>query len=301
MARPLFVVGRNRSGTKWLSNTIANHPDVACVQRKGAGGILEADILSKAPQVFGPLSIDENYLGFLACFSQSNFFRATGLDRGDLYCPAARTYSAYFRYIMDRYAEKEGKPFWLQKASVRAFETLIREFPDARFIVIEREVVANIRSKMSVPNVLNPDRSNVLRALTAYWADHSDASRFSHRSNVMPVTYEQFRSDRENLLRRISDFTGLTFHKAMLEDRWPRNTSFATETARQQALTGRQERLIRWLSPLLKRVPNVLWGLVRLSRRRRGKSRFVRGSFALVRSEYGWPEKPEEEPDAATK
>ena len=31
-----------------------------------------------------------------------------------------------------------------------------------------------------------------------------------------------------------------------------------------------------------------------------GKSRFTRGSFALVRSEYGWPEKPEEEPDAPT-
>ncbi|MFW6008127.1 MAG: hypothetical protein ACOCP8_02575 [archaeon] len=41
----IFVIGKNRSGTKWLSNTVANHKDVFCVQRPGAGGILETNLI----------------------------------------------------------------------------------------------------------------------------------------------------------------------------------------------------------------------------------------------------------------
>ncbi|MCK4320989.1 sulfotransferase [candidate division WOR-3 bacterium] len=40
MASPIFVIGKNRSGTKWLSNVIANHKDVACIQHELFGGIL---------------------------------------------------------------------------------------------------------------------------------------------------------------------------------------------------------------------------------------------------------------------
>ena len=29
--RPIFVIGLNRSGTKWLSNELAKHPQIACV------------------------------------------------------------------------------------------------------------------------------------------------------------------------------------------------------------------------------------------------------------------------------
>ncbi len=38
---PIFIVGTNRSGTKWLSNILANHPDVAAVQTERTLGIVE--------------------------------------------------------------------------------------------------------------------------------------------------------------------------------------------------------------------------------------------------------------------
>lgn len=74
MASPIFVIGRNRSGTKWLSNIIASHHDVAAVQHEEHFGILEAtDVFLNMPILFGDLSIAENYMGFLDCFSQTDF------------------------------------------------------------------------------------------------------------------------------------------------------------------------------------------------------------------------------------
>ncbi|MBA7629902.1 hypothetical protein ES703_37409 [subsurface metagenome] len=50
MASPIFVIGKNRSGTKWLSNVIANHKDIACIQHELFGGILEANVISRMPK-----------------------------------------------------------------------------------------------------------------------------------------------------------------------------------------------------------------------------------------------------------
>jgi len=74
MARPIFVLGRNRSGTKWLTNLIANHPDVYCVQSESHGGVIETNLFDRADTSFGNPAIAENYIAFMAWFEQTDFF-----------------------------------------------------------------------------------------------------------------------------------------------------------------------------------------------------------------------------------
>ena len=57
--RPIFVIGKNRSGTKWLSNTISNHSKIACVRSHEFGGILETNVFFNMPNTFGDLAIKE--------------------------------------------------------------------------------------------------------------------------------------------------------------------------------------------------------------------------------------------------
>jgi len=55
MAKHIFVVGNNRSGTKWISNTILRSARVAGAQSEDHKGILETNVLFNAPRIFGPL------------------------------------------------------------------------------------------------------------------------------------------------------------------------------------------------------------------------------------------------------
>jgi len=85
MIKKIFVIGKNRSGTKWLSNTIANHQKIACIQRPGAGGILETNIINRMPNIFGTLKKDNNFIGFIECFSQTNYFKLLHVEKEELY------------------------------------------------------------------------------------------------------------------------------------------------------------------------------------------------------------------------
>src|SRR5690606_28021639 len=80
----IFVLGRNRSGTKWLTNQISNHPQVAAITATNTG-VLEANLFEHLPRMFGDLSINDHYYAFLAAFMKSSFFHRSGLPESCLY------------------------------------------------------------------------------------------------------------------------------------------------------------------------------------------------------------------------
>ncbi len=79
-ATPIFVIGRSRSGTKWLSNILLNHTAVAGVQSERKLGIAETDVFGAMQRVVGDLRRAENYVAFIAIWSQTDFFLASGAD-----------------------------------------------------------------------------------------------------------------------------------------------------------------------------------------------------------------------------
>ena len=286
--KPVFVIGKNRSGTKWLSNIIANHPDIACVQREGAGGIVETNIFSNFPALFGDLRYEENYFGMAVCFSQTNFFRLTGLNEGVLYENRKENYLDLFRYVMNLYSKRGKKTYWLQKAAVDDFENIYNFFPDARFIVVERDIVDNIRSTRGLAKLNDKPVPGIIREIAKWHLAQKTTRRYQAESNVMHVTFDQLKNDRQNLVKKVCDFLELTFHESMLIDTFKKNTSFQKGIKKEDMLSSFQIRIVRVLTPLFRVVPFfVLRGLGSLMSRKGTGQRLVAKSFSLLREDYG--------------
>jgi hypothetical protein len=297
MALPIFVIGKNRSGTKWLSNTIANHEDVACIQREGAGGILETNMFENMPRIFGSLSIEENNLGFLVCFSHTIFFILTGLDKKVLYSKRVNDYAAIFRLIMDLYAQKEGKKFWLQKSNSLQLAKLLRDYPDAKFIIIQRGIEDNIRSTFGLRVLENEPTVSVIRDMFSYFLHRKTEQRFQGKDNVMVVKYEEFKGDKKKILQEICAFLDIQYYDEMLVDRFRKNTSFGDRVSRDKALAKKDVLLIRFLSPFFEIIPwhfyHILRKIFLKIRGYRGIERkFIAKTFEIVKIEYGWDDQP---------
>jgi len=294
MAKPIFVIGKNRSGTKWLSNIIAQHPEVACVQGEDFTGILESNMFFQFPQAFGDLRQDENYCAMAACFSKTSYFKFTGLDEKVLFEKKIEDYHDFFRRIMDAYAEKEKRPYWLQKANPLVLPQLYTAFPDAQFVITNRGITDSIRSSIALAKRKGVKGTSIFSEMALYQLGEKIYDQYRRKPNVMFVTFEALRADRKMLTKRVCEFLHLDFHDRMLEDAFDRNTSFENGASRAKALSRIDERCIALLGPLFRRIP---LGLLKTSRLMFGRnrypdrSRFIPSTFLALRKQYRWLDK----------
>jgi len=143
MATPLFVVRKHRSGTTWLSNLLLDHEQIAGVQHRDHQGIHESAFFSHVHGRYGDLSVFSNFAEFASVFSQSDYCRLMEVSFGDIVQLYPSTYAGVFRTIMDRFAEKHGAHYWIEKSPMHT--SRIREigkgYPDAQFVGILRSPV----------------------------------------------------------------------------------------------------------------------------------------------------------------
>ncbi len=289
--KPVFVIGKNRSGTKWLSNIIGNHPDVAAVQGEDFTGILESNLFFQFPKVFGDLRDSENYCAMAACFSRTSFFQCTGLDERVLFAAKIDDYHEFFRHVMNAYAAKENKPHWLQKTNPLVLPQLHAAFPDAQFIITNRDITDSIRSSLALAKRNGTKGSSIFSEMALYHLGEKIYNQFRGKSNVMFVTFEDLKGNKEAATKRICEFLRLQFDARMLEDAYQKNTSFKNGSSRANALSRTEERCISLFGPLARRIP---LGLLKAFRRMFGRnrnpnrSRFISGSFLTLRKQYGW-------------
>jgi hypothetical protein len=99
----IIVIGMNRSGTKWISNLISNHPDVVSLQYERGGGILETNMFTNFPHSFGDLRFPDNYVGLIELWSKTDFFQCAGMDKDFFYSIEKRptNYFELFQILMN--------------------------------------------------------------------------------------------------------------------------------------------------------------------------------------------------------
>jgi hypothetical protein len=241
MTRAIFVVGRDRSGTKWLSNIIANHKDVACVQHEEHYGILEAtDILTNSKVLFGNLNIPENFIAFLECFSQTDFFSLTKLNKRIFYNFGPQNYLHIFKKMMDIYAENEKKKYWVQKIGIFEFKDLYDFFLEGKFIIIKRNIFDNLQSKIG-QRMLYSNSKNIkkyiFKNLVEHFIDNVQMNKYCKQRNVHIVKYEKLKSEKKAEIKKLSNFIQLEFDENMLVDNYPKNTSFRNGVFKKQIFT----------------------------------------------------------------
>ncbi len=301
MASPIFVLGRNRSGTKWLSNIIANHEDVAAVQHQEHFGILEAtDILNTMPVIFGDLSIPENYIGFLECFSQTDFFKLTELKKSYFYDNRQSDSFSFFHEMMDRYARKEGKAYWVQKSGMS--DSLYQHFNDAKFIIIIRDMTDNIRSTVALNMITGGKKykKNLLKLQLKYFTDMAQVEKIRKKDNVYVVKFEDLKTNPKLVTESICNFLGISFDESMLENRFKINTSYGNTISKKYSfdkgkIFSKFDLLkIKLNSILLNSLPSFVYSNLDSYYKRKSEKEILSPqhrkflSFKLKRQELGW-------------
>lgn len=222
---PVFVGGSPRSGTHAMGRLVAADPRYHLIA-------VEVRVHAFSRGIPGLLAGDVELDQFLRHCRGEWFRRGYNERRGlqkivapELLESALRCFEATFaddpweasrtlvRALLDPAAERAGKPSWVEVTgpNIQAAPTLLRLFPNARFINMVRDgraVVASIVSRVERTN--DPLRDEPVKALDR-WARRVRASDAAMRSlpvdKAIVMHLEDIAADdRERSFRRLADF-----------------------------------------------------------------------------------------------
>jgi hypothetical protein len=273
-------VGKNRSGTKWLTNILAAHPEVAGVQTPRHTGVLETNLFSHMPDVFGDLARTENYVAFIETWAQTDFFRASGVDRQVFYAlkPRPTSYVRLFEVLMRRVAAASECRFWIQKASPLHAGKVVRELPDAILISIERAMIPNIESELELARSLG-HRSSATRSSFLYVFQQRLLKQIVQKRPAFQVKYEDLRANTEDVVLGACEHIGIPYDPDMLESRFEANTSF--KRGERVSMSSGERRIANAVALIASGLPLTALRAAYEYKRNRQPG-FVRGTFADI-------------------
>jgi protoporphyrinogen oxidase len=179
---------------------------------------------------------------------------------------------------MDRFAEKKDAELWLEKTPDHSFhfEEIVRYYNDAKIIVIKRDPIDQTKSVIKLAqinleqNKFIQKKINILKRLFKY---HSCYKHIGHLVSKKPdkvklIEYEELLKSRRDIITMLCDFLGIEFEEGMLGDRdnLKSNTSFMSDSERDEVFSSKEERGIKVLSCLLNLVPYQLYRLIYLGK-----------------------------------
>ncbi|MEL7537969.1 MAG: sulfotransferase [Pseudomonadota bacterium] len=279
MPEPILVVGLNRSGTKWLSNILCNHPQIAGVQSKRARGILETNLFHRMQEKFDLRSGDD-YVGFVELWKKTEFFQVTGEDAEYLYSldPRPLSFVRIFELVMQRFAIRRSARFWLQKCDPERALGIGLKLSNVRVVAIRRDTLATAQS-MKQLNVNTGRSFSLLKSLPGQVRSERLLKRVEQRFDCITIDYDELRSDPAAATRSVCKQLSIDFEESLLEVKFEPNTSFQS-SKRPAPIAGLQ----RWLATLIILASSLapMWVLNRLlARKKRDEPplKLVAGTF----------------------
>jgi hypothetical protein len=235
----IFLVGCGRSGTTLLQSMLASHSHVASLPETWFF-VAIAGYMSPRLYGFSPTGWKDRLLrirdearlrlGLTARNGRESvhdFLRAIKReDLMSLFPPRGRRLGPQLRAcvsILDRIAEDQGRPLWLEKSPLHLgyIDLIERVVPRAKFVHLVREgpdVVASLYE--ATQRFADPWRRiyPTLDHCIDQW-NHCVklASKYVDRSRHVFVRYEDLISNPEGELRRLCAFAGIEFEKEMME------------------------------------------------------------------------------------
>jgi hypothetical protein len=218
--RPVFILGRHRSGTTWLANVVAALPGIYAVTHDAHRGVHESAFFSHLVPFCNRGRSREDLLEIKRLFERSDYFRLTGLEEGpDI---VATGYARYFGLVMEAAARRHGARLWLEKTPAHTLRArfLAREFPDAVFIAMLRETADVVAS-----NVHGFGNPRSFRDWFRQAAVTTVCRRIIERSGAAVVRFEDLRDDFDATVARLAGLLGVP-GATVVRSGFERNTSF---------------------------------------------------------------------------
>ena len=203
-ATPIFILGRHRSGTTWVSNILASLPEIYAPVHRSESGVHESAFFSHLVRHCNHGRSDADLQAIKRLFERSSFFSLTGLAHGPEI--TAQGPVEYLRSIMAAGARTKGAKFWLEKTPAHTLHAkfLSDSFPDARFIAVVRNyrdvVASNVHGFGDPDSAWNWFRQSIVTAVY---------EKIIARNKVKVVSYETLLTDYEGTIRSIMKYLGI--------------------------------------------------------------------------------------------
>lgn len=268
MTQPLFVLGKQRSGTTWLSTQLSQHSQIACARDDHHGGIHESAYFSHIAGRYGDLSKKTNYVEFVEVVAISDFMRILGVDKDFLYSLWPTTYEGVFEAVMTRLARQQGAHYWLDKTPENTLlaHKLAGLYPDAKFVAILRHPHDVMRSTIGrySDKAMRRRRYLLARGTLNLVHHNREIETFARRSErVQIVQFEDMKRNPERVFREVCRFLELDFESGVLEEAYRPNTTFVRGRERNQVLSEADKRIIDTVMSVGRYIPVQIFRTVK--------------------------------------
>lgn len=218
MARPVFILGLQRSGTTWIGNLLAAHPEVAAVTAVRHGGIHESLFFSHFARAWD-WDDPRGRAAALQAFVDSDYCRLMDLDdREKGVVLTSLSAAEAFDNAMDLYAARQQAAIWVEKSPhhTRHAREIAKVFPDASFVAIYRSTPSLIQSRLGAYGRTPPQGARrvlaILRAAASNAFHRAEVSALARRypDRVIQLDFEVMKADRERQVERMLTQLGIS-------------------------------------------------------------------------------------------
>lgn len=272
-SRGLFVLGLQRSGTTYLGNLLAAHPQIAAITDARHQGIHESVFFSHFAEAWDYADPAQRRTAIAAFLSS---------DYGQLLAPgdalrarigAQESAGGIFCAAMDGLAAREGASLWAEKSPhhTAIAGRIARALPGARFIAVERSSAGLIASRLQAYGRTPPRGLRrwgaILRGAVSNACHKRLIARLAraHPGRVLRLRFEEFRAGGPAALDGLTGWLGIDPAPGLAPGFAP-NSSFASEAERARALSTPERLAIRAAEALARLVPLPLLDTLRRRR-----------------------------------
>lgn len=269
--RPVFIIGKHRSGTSWLGNLLAEHPKIYGVQNPDRHGIWESLYFTHIAEHFRSIdtTTEQGFEAWIDFMSRTNYVQFSPVSVNELPEIGPAGFDVLFRRFMNRAAQKKGVPMWIEKSPPHTLvaSSLAEAFPDAKFIAMSRDFDNWLRSSVKHSERtgrLGSDNAICRMYLVAkligerlLYEAATDSLKEEYGDRVLHISYEDLCRRHDEIKEQVLSFLGTHAFGENVKSRYEPNSSFDSQEKkdRENVPSGIECRWARFVWTILRLIP----------------------------------------------
>ena len=278
--KKVFVIGKHRSGTSWLGNILAEHPEIYGVQNPNRHGIWESLYFAYVAEVFQNVdtTTENGFRKWVDFISDTNYFRFSSLSMSELSNLGPAPFDALFRRFMEHASQKKEASVWIEKSPPHTLVAshIAEMFPTAKFVAVTRKFEDWLRSSVKHSKRtgrLVSDRKLSRMYLIAKLIGERflyevaiDVLKEGYGDRVLHIDYEELRQQHSETKGQIFSFIGVGALGDRVSSKYEPNSSFNSrqEKRREEVLSEIEWKWARFVRKIVHLIPHT--GAILLSK-----------------------------------